>query len=224
MVKAITAQSGHYLTFDEFLDIYPEDGRYELVDGKLVRILATRHHDDVADFIADEMKGQVKQYGLNYKVSGRIVLATTSAQGNTHGRPPDVSVVDLEQWRSNRSAYTALREPIQLVVEVVSTNWEDDYIDKLDEYERLGIQEFWIVDYLALGSRVYLGNPKQPTVFVYSLASGGPGDVEKGTMYTMKKFQGGESIQSPTFSNLTLTTHGSLIFPKETVISYALDE
>ncbi|WP_448561002.1 Uma2 family endonuclease [Trichothermofontia sp.] len=53
-----------------------------------------------------------------------------------------------------------MREPIQLVVEVVSTNWEDDYIDKLDKYDRLDISEYWIVDYLALGSRRYLGNPK----------------------------------------------------------------
>jgi Uma2 family endonuclease len=28
-------------------------------------------------------------------------------------------------------------------------NWDNDYIDKLDEYQRLGILEYWIVDYLA---------------------------------------------------------------------------
>ena len=201
-----TTSSEQHLSFDEFLETYPEDGRYELVDGKIVRILATRHHDDVADFIADEMKGQVKHYGLKYKVSDRIVLATTSAQGTIQGRHPDVSVVDLDQWRSNRSAYTALREPIQLAVEVVSTNWEDDYIDKLDEYERLGIQEFWIVDYLALGSRVYLGNPKQPTVFVYSLKPIEPGDAApQRPTYQMHRFQATTPIQSPTFPNLQLT-------------------
>lgn len=207
-VNATTSEQ--HLTFDEFLDIYPEDGRYELVDGRLVRILATRHHDDIADFIADEMKAQVKQYGLNYKVSDRIVWATTSAQGNIQGRHPDVSVVDLEQWRSNRSAYTALREPIQLAVEVVSTTWEDDYIDKLDEYEWLGIQEFWIVDYLALGSRVYLGNPKQPTIFVHSFVRASEqselGDTtHQSRKYQMQAFQGTTPIQSPTFPDLQLT-------------------
>ncbi|MFM6219754.1 MAG: Uma2 family endonuclease, partial [Dolichospermum sp.] len=44
-----------------------------------------------------------------------------------------------------------------------------DYIDKLEEYENLGIKEYWIVDYLAIASRSYLGNPKLPTVFVYQL-------------------------------------------------------
>jgi hypothetical protein len=34
------------LTFDNFLAQYPEDGRYELIDGKIVRTLATRQHED----------------------------------------------------------------------------------------------------------------------------------------------------------------------------------
>lgn len=100
-------------------------------------------------------------------------------------------------WRSNRSAYSALREPIQLAVEVISTNWENDYIDKLDEYQRLGIPEYWIVDYLALGSRDYLGNPKVPSVFVYLL------DAE--SRYQHTRFQGASLLVSQTFPELTLT-------------------
>ena len=66
-------------------------------------------------------------------------------------------------------AYTALEEPIQLAVEVASTNWRDDYLYKLSEYESLGIAEYWIVDYLALGAARYIGSPKTPTVSIYSL-------------------------------------------------------
>ncbi|MCZ0905316.1 Uma2 family endonuclease, partial [Microcoleus sp. HI-ES] len=84
----------------------------------------------------------------------------------------DVGVVKASVWNSNVRGYGALTEPIQLAVEVTSTNWEDDYVDKLDEYQRLGICEYWIVDYLAIASRAYLGNPKIPTVFVYSLENG----------------------------------------------------
>jgi Uma2 family endonuclease len=47
------------LTFEQFLEQYPEDGRYELVDGEIVRILATRQHDDVADFIAKQLDREV---------------------------------------------------------------------------------------------------------------------------------------------------------------------
>jgi Uma2 family endonuclease len=185
------------LTFEQFLEQYPEDGRYELIDGELVRILATRRHENVADFIEDTFRDEVKRLKLNYKVSGRIVLATISKAGTEQGRHPDASVVDKTLWDSNPYAYTALREPIQLVVEVVSTNWEDDYIDKLDEYQRLGIAEYWVVDYLAIGSREYLGNPKEPSVFVYVLNTNGA--------YQYTRFQGTDRIVSPTFTELNLT-------------------
>jgi Uma2 family endonuclease len=192
----VTTQS-QPLTLEQFLEQCPEDGRYELVNGEMVRILATRQHEDVADFIAKRFDQEVDRAGLSYKVSGRIVLATETEAGVEQGRFPDVSVVDLEQWRANRRAYSALREPIQLVVEVVSTNWEDDYIDKLDEYCRLGILEYWIVDYLALGSRNYLGNPKQPSVLVYGL--------NDQRQYEMQRFQGDERVLSATFPELVLT-------------------
>jgi Uma2 family endonuclease len=90
-----------------------------------------------------------------------------------------------------------LREPIQLAVEVASNNWDDDYIDKFDEYQRLGISEYWIVDYWAIASREYLGNPKIPTVFVNLLD-------ENGT-YQTSKFTGEEKIISRTFPELDLT-------------------
>lgn len=38
------------LDFDHFLAQCPEHGRYELVDGKMVKILAARIHYDVAGF------------------------------------------------------------------------------------------------------------------------------------------------------------------------------
>ena len=189
-------QSKEKLTLEQFLQQYPDDGRYELVDGEIVKILATRQHDDIADFIAEQLNKEVDRLNLNYKVSGRIMIATLSKKGKEQGRFPDVSVVNLDVWRANRSAYSALREPLQLAVEVVSTNWEDDYIDKLDEYQRLGIFEYWIVDYLAIGSRDYLGNPKVSTVFVYQLNEG---------IYQVTAFRGSERIISPTFPELELS-------------------
>jgi Uma2 family endonuclease len=110
--------------------------------------------------------------------------------------------VDRTIWDANLTAYSALREPLQLAVEVVSTNWEDDYIDKLDEYQRLGIPEYWIVDYLALGSRTYLGNPKEPAVFVFLLDEMGK--------YQYTRFRDSERIISKTFSELTLTVEQML--------------
>lgn len=106
-------------------------------------------------------------------------------------------MIDQDQWRSNRDSLGALTEPIQLAVEVVSTNWETDYFDKLDEYQRLGIKEYWIVDYLAIGSRDILGEPKEPTVSIYTLNAEG--------VYDRQGFQGKQTLVSPTFSELVLT-------------------
>ena len=193
MIATVTQK----LTFDQFLVECPEDGLYELVNGEIVEMNATRNHEDVADFTSDSFKDEIKRLSLNYVVKNTAVIRTVTKAGIEQGRRPDVSVIDRDLWRSNRSAYSALREPIQLAVEVTSTNWEDDYIDKLDEYRRLGIREYWIVDYLAIGSRELLGNPKVPTIFVHLL------DAESN--YQISAFKGSERIVSQTFPELTLT-------------------
>ncbi len=185
------------LTFDQFLEQCPEEGLYELVDGEIVEVRATRNHDDVANFLLFGFNDETRRLNLNYVVNNTAVFKTITANGIEQGRKPDVSVIDKDKWRSNRSAYAALEEPIQLAIEVTSTNWEDDYIDKLDEYQRLGIIEYWIVDYLAIGLREYLGNPKVPAVFVFLL------DAEE--KYQRTQFRGSERIVSQTFPELALT-------------------
>ncbi|MEG4812194.1 Uma2 family endonuclease [Microcoleus sp. F8-D3] len=197
-MTATPTKPKHILSFEQFVKQLPdEEGRYELVNGEIVKILPIRLHEDVADFLIKQFDREVDRVPLNYRVSGRFMLRTLTPNGKEQGRHPDVTVVDKTLWESQPFAYSALTEPPQLVVEVVSTNWEDDYIDKLDEYQRLGISEYWIVDYLALGSRNYLGNPKEPTVFVYLLDENG--------VYQMTAYRGTERIISRTFPELALT-------------------
>lgn len=187
------------LTFEQFITQLPdEEGRYELINGEIMRILPTRRHEDIADFILRQFDKEVERANLNYRVSGRIVIRTENKQGKERGRQPDVTVVDKTAWESHPTAYSALLDAPQLLVEVVSTNWEDDYIDKLEEYQLLGVAEYWVIDYLAIASRSYLGNPKQPTVFVYTLK-------EDQTCCEMKAYQNDSLIISPTFPDLKLT-------------------
>jgi Uma2 family endonuclease len=80
----------------------------------------------------------------------------------------------------------------------VSTNWQDDYAHKLVDYEILDIPEYWIIDYLGLGGRRYIGNPKQPTISIYYLVE---------NEYQISQFRGDEIIISPTFPELNLTAH-----------------
>ena len=72
------------------------------------------------------------------------------------------------------------------------------YINRFaKEYLRLGIPEYWIVDYLAIASRQFLGNPKIPTVFVNLLDENGK--------YQTSKFTGEDKIISRAFPDLELT-------------------
>ena len=71
-----------------------------------------------------------------------------------------------------------------------------NYFDKLIDYEKLEIPEYWIVDYLGLGGKRYIGNPKQPTLSIYQLIDG---------EYQVQQFRGDEKIISPTFPELKLT-------------------
>lgn len=185
------------LTFADFLEKYPDgSGIYELVNGEIVKVEATRAHKNVARYLVKSFDRESDRLGLDYIVDKDIVFRTVTASGQEQGRNPDVGVVKASVWNSNVRSYGALTEPIQLAVEVTSTNWEDDYVDKLDEYQRLGICEYWIVDYLAIASRAYLGNPKIPTVFVYSLENGS---------YLVESFRGSERIISKTFPELEIT-------------------
>lgn len=113
---------------------------------------------------------------------------------------PDVLILNRPNfvneplWKKESTVSQAASIP--LVVEVVSTNWRDDYLKKVADYEAVSIPEYWIVDYAALGGKRFIGNPKQPTIWVYLL-------VEE--EYQVRQFRGGERIVSPTFAELNLT-------------------
>ncbi|MBW4663090.1 MAG: Uma2 family endonuclease [Chroococcus sp. CMT-3BRIN-NPC107] len=186
------------LSFAEFLQQYPDgEGIFELVNGEIVQVEAIRAHKNVSRYLVKYFAQESDRLGLNYIVDKDIIIKTSTSDGKEQGRNPDVSLVSEVEWNANVMAYAALIKPIQLAVEVVSTNWEDDYIDKLVEYQRLGIVEYWIVDYLAIASRTYLGYPKVPTVSVYQLIDG---------EYQVQRFIANTPIISPTFGQLELTT------------------
>jgi len=187
------------LTFKEFLIQCPDEGRFELVNGEIVEMVNTRQHKMIAEFILFTLNDQIRRSHLDFIVTTQVVIKTINKKGIEQGRIPDVSVIDRTLWRSAPADYAALTEPIQLAIEVVSTNWENDYVDKLYEYEQLGIKEYWIVDYLAIGSRALLGDPKFPTISVYRLNEQGK--------YERSQFRGDEIIVSPSFSELQISAN-----------------
>ena len=57
----------------------------------------------------------------------------------------------------------------------------------------MGIQEYWIVDYRALGGKRFIGDPKRPMVTVNSL-------VER--RYQPQQFEEGSQLESRVFPEL----------------------
>lgn len=185
------------LTFASFLAQCPDEGCFEWVNGEIVEMVNTRQHKIIADFLMKKINQEIDRLSLNWVVTQNVPIRTFNKKENEQGRVPDVSVIDRSLWRSAPMYYAALTEPIQMAIEVVSTNWENDYVDKLYEYERLGIKEYWIVDYLAIASRALIGDPKLPTISVYTLG--------EDNQYTLQQFRNEEKIVSLTFPELQIT-------------------
>ena len=83
------------------------------------------------------------------------------------------------------------------MAEVVSSNWQNDYARKVEDYAVLGIPEYWIADYAGLGGTRHIGKPKQPTLSIYQLIDG---------EYQVQQFRGKDLInQSLIFPELNLT-------------------
>ncbi|MEQ8756319.1 MAG: Uma2 family endonuclease [Coleofasciculus sp. G1-WW12-02] len=198
MIQAIPKQ----LTFDEFIDWYPENPeyRYELHDGVIIAAPKPRgKHSEVAGFISGELFLEIRRSQLPYFIPKECVVKP--AQESSY--EPDVIVLDKigvanNEPRWENESIIMFGTSIRLVIEVVSMNWSDDYALKLEDYEAMGIPEYWIVDYLGLGGRRYIGSPKQPTFSVYQLVDG---------VYQVQQFRGDDRIVSAIFPELNLTVN-----------------
>jgi Uma2 family endonuclease len=186
------------LSFDEFLARYGSDNRYELIDGEVFDLEPTGLHEEVAAFITTKLCVQIDHLGLPWFVLQRGLLRPANT-GTTAFRP-DVAVVDRDQlikeplW-SEQSILT-LGSSIKFVAEVVSSNWQNDYARKVEDYAVLGIPEYWIADYAGLGGTRHIGKPKQPTLSICTLVNG---------EYEIQQLRGNQIITSPTFLDLKLT-------------------
>jgi Uma2 family endonuclease len=188
------------VTFDEFAAWYPENSvrRYELHKGVIVEMpLGTGPHSRVTGFTRDEISAEIRRLKLPYFIPGDCLLKPIRDEA---GYQPDVIVKDqvalANEPRWNRESIITMGSSVRLAVEVVSTNWQDDYHFKFADYEKLGIPEYWVVDYAALGGRRFVGNPKQPTLSVYQLVDG---------EYQISQFRGDDRVESLAFPELKLT-------------------
>ncbi len=66
----------------------------------------------------------------------------------------------------------------------------------MEDYEAMGIPEYWIADYLGLGGKRYIGSSKEPVITIYQLID---------EIYQGQQFRRTELLISQTFADLNLT-------------------
>lgn len=185
------------LSVDEFITRYGDSERYELINGELIETEPTEPHEQVAAFVGRKLNVESDRQYPNYFIPHRCLARLLGTQ--TAFRP-NVIVLDQTQimneplWQ--HSAVITLGELIKLVVEVVSTNWQNDYARKVEDYALLGVPEYWIVDYLGIGGREYIGKPKKPSITICTLFE---------DEYQKQLFQSSALLVSSLFPDLRIT-------------------
>jgi len=192
------------MTFKEFLAWDDGSGRsFELRDGFPMPISdPNAKHEDVADELCEMLANHCKGSNLPYvpKRQKQIFVGRNPDTGKEESRKGDIVVFARDEWERMRqsSSSAAAYIPPPLVIEIVSSNWREDYEYKLGDYEAIGIPEYWVADYAGLGGVRFIGKPKQPTLTIYQLIDG---------EYQPIQFRGEEVIDSPTIKDLTLTVN-----------------
>lgn len=188
------------VTFEEFVEWKPEGKYYELHHGVIIEMAQPLgDHEDITGFLAERATAEYLRSNLPYRVLKTVLVKPPE---NQSAYSPDVLIINRPNlineplWKQQSTLIQGASIP--LVIEVVSTNWRVDYLTKVKDYEEIGIPEYWIVDYLALGGTPYIGNPKQPTISIYDLING---------EYQVSQFRGNQTIVSRTFPELTLTAN-----------------
>jgi Uma2 family endonuclease len=175
-----------FQSFEEYL-AYDDgsDKLYELFNGELIEVPPESGQNvQIANFLLVHFAAIVgfkrpRGHGLEIEV-----------RGEPKNRYPDLTIIREEhiQLLQRRNTIRLTMPPPLLVVEVVSPGnlqWERDYIAKRNQYEDVGVPEYWIA------------NPENQTLQVLELGTNGYSEVGN--------FTGNATIPSPQFPELSLT-------------------
>jgi len=191
------------LTFEEFLTWDDSSGRsFELFYGVPAPLSEPNaNHEDLIQRLCAYIEAHCWEENLPYvaRQSKQVRLKTASDE-KERSRKADIVIFAKQEWQrmKGNSSSAAAYIPPPGVIEVVSTNWKDDYLTKLAEYEDLGVLEYIIIDYAAYGGVRFIGSPKQPMITIYHL--------ENGEYLPGKIFRGSDLINSRLFPNLALSS------------------
>ncbi len=128
------------VTFEEFANWKPDNGHYELHKGVIVEMSQPGgDHEEIIAFLVEKFTLEYTRLNLPYGIPKTALVKPPESET---AYSPDVLLLNRPnlatepRWKNQSTVSYA--QSIPLVVEVVSTNWRDDYLDTGD-YEEIGI-------------------------------------------------------------------------------------
>ena len=185
------------LSFEDFLNQYGDDPRYELIDGELRDMEPTGPHESTSGKLAGRLFVEILRLNLKWTIPKNCLIRPPDTEATA--LRPVVIVLDEADLAKDplweKQPVLTSGKAIRLVAEVVSTNWQDDYARKVEDYALLGIPEYWMIDFRGLGGIAFIGKPKQPTFTVCQLKNG---------EYRQQQYRLEQAISSTLFPELNL--------------------
>lgn len=135
--------NGHYITFDEYLDLEVEGAYLEWIDGKVIGFMANNlQHQEIGSFLEMLMRLYAEVNNLGRIVRGDFAM---KLEPQRRGREPDLIFVSKKRINLLKRKY--LDGAADIAVEIVSPeSIERDNEIKFGEYEKAGIKECWLID------------------------------------------------------------------------------
>jgi len=143
MVGSFELVNGHYIGFEEYLEMDVEGAYLEWIDGKVIGFMPNNlKHQEILGFLMMIVRLFVETKGL-----GKVIQAgyAMKLESQRRGREPDLIFVRKENAALLKHNY--LDGAADIVVEIISPeSVERDRKTKFTEYETAGIKEYWIID------------------------------------------------------------------------------
>lgn len=183
----MTTATQRRLSFEDYLEVcLRTDDRCELVRGELRTMNPpNKIHYRIAKFLERLLDEEIERCDYDWEAFRELGQRTQKSSS----RLPDVVVVqsaEFDSLPSNRSAI--LQNPSLLLIEIVSpSNSSEDYEDKREEYQAIGVPEYWIINAL----------PKQDRRVTVCILQAGK--------YQEQDYRGDQLIQSLIFQELRVT-------------------
>lgn len=144
------------MTEEEFWAWCDEDVKAEFVDGEvIVYSPVSIHHNRLTRFLIPLLQLFVEKHGLGEVLGSEFAVRLRARLV----RVPDLIFVSKKKAQMIQE--TRFEGAPDLIVEIVSPDSEErDWREKYHEYERAGVQEYWVID------------PHSRTVAFYQLEEG----------------------------------------------------